>query len=416
MLNTLAVPALCAIATLLAVFPPFGVPGYCFALGGAALLMLGGHLPPAAALMGAARSVDVCCFLAGMMLLAELCRQEAVFAWIAGHAARAARGSAMRLFTLVFLIGIVVTALLSNDATVVVLTPAVAAMARASGMEKPAPLLFACAFVANAASFLLPIANPANLVLYGQHMPGLAAWLPRYALPSLAALTATYVVLRLSQRGALAMTLSPHADRPRLTRAGQVAALGTLGAVAVMLGLSLRADAFGPATLAAALLTAALVWLRSTVPPTVTARHISWDILPLVVGLFMLVAALDRSGLTRYLQADLTRLAATSRVGAIGAIGILVALACNLANNLPVGLLTGQVFSGISVSHHLREAALIGVDLGPNLSVTGSLATILWLDALKRDGFAISAARFFRLGLLVTPPALLLALAALSLG
>ena len=409
------VPIICASATLLAVFPPFGVPGFVFALAGAVLLVISGLSPLAAALVGVARSIDVCCFLAGMMLLAELCRQEGVFAWLAGHAARLARGSAPRLFTLVFLVGVVVTALLSNDATVVVLTPAVAAIARACGMVQPAPLLFACAFVANAASFLLPIANPANLVLYGRQMPSLAAWLPPFLLPSLVALAATYLVLRLAQRRALARALAPVTSRPRLSRTGQIAALGTLGAVALMLGFSAHAQPFGPPTLAAALFTALVVWLISTVPPARTVRHISWGVLPLVVGLFVMVAALDGTGLTHRLAADLAHLAATSQAGAVAATGVLAAIACNIGNNLPVGLLTGQILAA-PFAHKIREAALIGVDLGPNLSVAGSLATILWLGSLKRDGIAISAGQFLRLGLLVTPPALLLALATLWLA
>jgi len=106
------------------------------------------------------------------MLLAELARREGLFDWAAAHAAQSAKGSPVRLFGLVYIVGIVVTAFLSNDATAVVLTPAVYAAAKAA-KAKPLPYLFICALIANAASFVLPISNPANLVVYDNHMPSL---------------------------------------------------------------------------------------------------------------------------------------------------------------------------------------------------------------------------------------------------
>jgi arsenical pump membrane protein len=103
-------------------------------------------------------------------------RQEGVFDWAAALAVEHVRGSPQRLFALVYAVGTVVTVFLSNDATAVVLTPAVYAATRAAGAT-PLPYLFVCAFIANAASFVLPISNPANLVIFGGHMPHFAAWL-----------------------------------------------------------------------------------------------------------------------------------------------------------------------------------------------------------------------------------------------
>ena len=94
--------------------------------------------------------------------------------------------------------------------------------------------------------------------------------------------------------------------------------------------------------------------------------------------------------------------------------GWLVALASNLINNLPAGLIAGSATAAADIPLQVRSALLIGVDLGPNLSVTGSLATILWLVAIRRDGGDVGALRFLKLGILVMPPALLLALGALA--
>ena len=149
------------LATAGVILRPFAWPEFVWAVAGALILLALGLLPPGAALAGVLRGSDVYLFLAGMMLLAELARQEGLLTWLASRAAYAARSSATRLFALVFGVGTVVTALLSNDATAVVLTPAVAAVARAA--RAPAlPYLYTCAFIANAASFVLPISNPAT--------------------------------------------------------------------------------------------------------------------------------------------------------------------------------------------------------------------------------------------------------------
>ena len=119
------------------------------------------------ALRGVGKGLDVYLFLTGMMLLAEVARETGLFDWLASLAASHARGSPDRLFRLIYAVGIVVTVFLSNDATAVVLTPAVAAVTRACKIAQPLPYLFICALIANAASFVLPISNPANLVIYG---------------------------------------------------------------------------------------------------------------------------------------------------------------------------------------------------------------------------------------------------------
>ncbi len=95
--------------------------------------------------------------------------------------------------------------------------------------------------------------------------------------------------------------------------------------------------------------------------------------------------------------------------------GTLVAIACNLLNNLPAGLIAGSAATAAQVPAQVTGAILIGVDLGPNLSITGSLATILWLVALRREGLHVSAWTFARVGVIVMPPALVLALVGLVL-
>jgi len=128
------------------------------------------------------------------------------------------------------------------------------------------------------------------------------------------------------------------------------------------------------------------------------------------------VEALIHTGVIARLSALLHEAVAQSVTWAMWKVGIATAIADNIANNLPVGLLAGSVAAADHLPTKVTAAILIGVDLGPNLSVTGSLATILWLVALRRENLEVSAWRFLRLGWLVMFPALILALAALQIS
>lgn len=403
------------VATILGVLArPFRLPEYVFAIGGAAALLALGLLPLSAARDAVAKGYDVYLFLIGMMLLAEVARQEGLFDWIAGHAAHAAKGSAKRLFALVYGVGVLVTAFLSNDATAVVLTPAVYAVARKAGVE-PLPYLFICAFIANAASFVLPISNPANLVVYGDRLPALLPWMKIFVLPSLVAIAATYGMLRWTQRAELRKPLAPAPDVEALSPAGRAAGVALALAAVVLVGASALGRDLGAPTLACgflAVLAASVIAVRSPLP---TLKHIAWGVLPLVAGLFVLVAGLEHVGGIR-LIADWLAGHEQSAPGQTAFLaGLAAGFGANVVNNLPLGLLAGAAGQAAHAPDKVMAGLLIGVDLGPNLSVTGSLATLLWLLAIRREGEHVGALRFLALGALVMPPALLLALAALVL-
>jgi arsenical pump membrane protein len=416
MIATAATWGITALAMCGVILRPWKVPEAVWAVGGAVLLVAAGLLPMAAAAAGVARGNDVYLFLTGMMLLAEVARREGLFDWLAGHAARAARGSAARLFTLIYVVGTIVTIFLSNDATAVVLTPAVAAVTRTVNATEKLPYLLVCAFIANAASFVLPISNPANLVIYGRHMPALADWTARYTLPAVLSVGATYAVLRLMQAHALRQTIAAPAATQSLPAGGHVAAAGILLAAAALMTASALDWQLGVPTCVAGLLTALAVLLMKRETPWSMLRAISWGVLPLVAGLFVLVEALGRTGIIGAICAMLGEAERHSAPGAAWASGVALAFACNVLNNLPAGLIAGTALQAAHGTPEVTGAVLIGVDLGPNLAVTGSLATILWLGVLRREGLAVRGAAFLRIGCLVMPPALLLSLAALILG
>jgi arsenical pump membrane protein len=405
---TWAIPAL---ATAGVIIRPFRTPEVLWALLGAGLLVLLGLLPASDALAAAARGTDVYLFLAGMMLLSEIARLEGLFDWVAAYAVNHARGSPRRLFGLVFVVGIVITAVLSNDATAVVLTPAVFAAARKARAE-PLPHLFVCALVANSASFVLPISNPANLVLYASRTPPLGHWLESFALPSVLAIAATFAALRWAERGGLKGACAEAVEQPRLSVGGWTALIGLVLTAAVLLTVSALGLPLGWPTAVMGLLTTAAALARTRSSPWPVVKDISWGVLPLVAGLFIMVEALDRAGLVTALASLLRSAALASAAGAAWISGTVIGFGCNLTNNLPAGLIASRTIVQAQPPREVIDALLIGVDLGPNLSITGSLATILWLAAIRREGEDVNAWRFLKVGAVVMPPALLLALAA----
>jgi len=306
-----------------------------------------------------------------------------------------------------------VTVFLSNDATAVVLTPAVYAAVR-KARTKALPYLFICAFIANAASFVLPISNPANLVVYGSKLPPLLPWLRTFLAPSVCSILATYVALRWVLRKELVRKVEDGSEVEALSDAGRSAAWGIAGTGAILIAASAFGLELGLPTCVAAMIAVLITTPAKGRDLTEIAKSVSWSVLPLVAGLFVLVEALNRAGAQHDVGIALQWCAGLPRVAGSLAASFGIAGLSNVMNNLPSGLLAGGALQAVKAPAFIRDSVLIGVDLGPNLSVTGSLATVLWLIALRREGEHVGALRFLKLGLAVMPPALLLSLLALS--
>jgi arsenical pump membrane protein len=387
-------------------FRPFRVNEAWWAAGGALALVLSRVVSPHDAGAALARGVDVYLFLIGMMALAEFARAEGVFDWIATRAVRAANGSRSRLLLLVYGTGIATTAFLSNDATIVVLTPAVLDAIKRTD-AKPHAYVFACALVANAASFILPIANPSNLLFFADKMPPLGAWLASFGLASIASVVLTYAVLALLFRRDVAapLVVNDGVAPPPRALAGIVL---VLSAVALVTTSSLDGP-LGEVTFAFGVFAALLSATRDRTAPLAIARGIAWPVVALTAGLFVLVEALDTAGAGSLPKALFAW--AAHQTAPIAQIGIAVAsaLASNLVNNLPVGLDLGKYVGVAHPPAALSAAALVGVNVGPNLTVNGSLATLLWLAILRRNDVPMNGLAFAKVGLIATPVALLAA-------
>ncbi len=395
---------------LLMLIRPRAIPEVYWVGSGAVLIVLLRLIPLRLAGKAVAEGSDVYLFLIGMMLLSELAREHGVFDWLSSVAIRRANGSCSRLFALVYGIGTLVTIFMSNDATAVVLTPAILAAVRKAKVE-PLPYLFACALIANAASFVLPISNPANLVVFHKGMPPLGHWLLSFGLPSVLSIAVTYVVMRLVFRKELVRCAEQHVAAQPLRGNGKLVLAGLGGMIAVLLSASSLDKDLGLPTCLAALVIAAVISIKAQSNPWKLINEISWGTIALVAALFVMVNAVENIGALKYTQAALHWAQALPSAPGALLIGFVVGVGNNIVNNLPLGLIAGGTLQAAHVKGLIGNAVLIGVDLGPNLSMTGSLATILWLLALRKENLNVSFWDFLKVGIVAMPAALLFSIA-----
>ncbi len=409
-------------ATLVAVLTrPRNLPeGASAAIGAALLLLTGGaSLGDLGAVIR--DNLTVFAFFLGMMTLTTLAEEAKVFDRMAAGAARLAGGSPRRLFFNVFLLGTLISTFLTNDATALILTPVVYALVTRLRLD-PLPYVFACTFIADTASMTLPISNPINIIL-GQRFRGLALtdFLHYLLLPSLAAIAINIVafafIFRRRLTGRFSLQQGERDLDPGDRRAFRTAviALVTVG-IAFVVASELRPSPVGAVALAggAALLLATrlqgrLQWKR-------LADGISWSIFPFIAGMFLLVRGLAQQGATRQLGDLLARLVGHGTFQPVLGATFFGAVSSNLINNVPS---VAVISATIPTIHQASQPALvygtlIGCDLGPNLTVVGSLSTMIWLLILRQRKMAISALDYARLGVIVTP--VMLVVSALVLG
>jgi arsenical pump membrane protein len=413
----IALPAAALLVVLgWAVWRPRGWPEACAAVPAAALVIAVGALPFNQAVAEARRLGPVIGFLAAVLVLARICADEGLFRACGRWMAQRSAGHPRDLLVRVFVVASVTTAVLSLDATVVLLTPIV--IVTAKRLRTPArPHVYACAHLANSASLLLPVSNLTNLLAFGASGLGFGHFTELMALPWLMAIGTEYAVFRRYFAADLDSPATP--DGAQDTAGGPVAddvaaplSLVTVGLVAATLAGFVIASAAGvnPAWAAFAgatvLAVRALARRRTTVSGIVRAADIPF--LLFVLGTGIVVQAVAGNGL----HSALAHLVPTGNsLPCLLAMAALAAALANLINNLPAVLVLLPL--ALPAGPAAVLAVLIGVNIGPNLTYTGSLATLLWRRILHRHGSDPSLRDFTVLGLLTVPACLVLSVLAL---
>ncbi|MGC5165993.1 ArsB/NhaD family transporter [Luteimicrobium sp. DT211] len=392
-----------------AVVRPRGLPEAAGALPAAVLVVALGLVPWSDALDEARTLGPTVGFLAAILVLAELAREEGVFAWAGGVMARGSRGSPRRLLAAVFVIASLTTAALSLDATVVLLTPVVLATATRIG-ARPAPGVYASTHLANTASTLLPVSNLTNLLAFGASGLTFAGFAGLMALPWLATVAVEYGVFRWWFRGDLRTPAHPVPDgdphpAPRFALAVLAATLVGFAVVEPLGVAPAWVAAAGALVLAAPRLRRAP---RRETAAVVRAANVPFLVFVVALGVVVLAV---RNGPVGDGVAHLV----PDRADLLGLLAVagLAALLANLLNNLPATLVLVPLTAH---SPGLVLGVLLGVNIGPNLTYVGSLATLLWRQVLHAHDHAPSAGRFVRLGLATVPACLVVGVAALWVG
>ncbi len=397
-----------AATIVLIVTRPLRIGEWIWAAAGAAILVAAGLLSGTQAAIATRDGFAVYAFLAGMLALAEIVRLHGIFEWFAASLAQRMGGSASQLFLGCFAGAIIVTAFLSNDGTILLLTPAALALARIARVSAR-PFAYAVAFVANAASFILPISNPANLVVFSP-LPKLVPWLALFGAPSAAAVACTYVVLRTVHRAELRSGYQSSAQPGPLSRTGVFASTVVACALALIVIAATLGWPVGYVALALGAIAVAIVGMRDFATAPAVLREAPWSIIPLVAGLFVIVRALDATGALEIARGLLRHASAMPSVFGRLYAGGAVMLVDAVINNLPAGVIARYALRAHGIAPHVAHAVLVGIDLGPNLSISASLATLLWVMMLRREGIEVNAWRFLAIGAAVTIPSLALAL------
>lgn len=406
--RSVATIAIFVLALVGIIVRPRGLSEAITALAGGVLLLIIGVVSPAQAAQKLAGNWNVFLFFLGLFTISAIADLAGVFDWLADRAARLSGGSARRLLINVFLLGALVSAFLSNDATVLILTPVVLTLITRLGLPAR-PYVFACAFIANAASFTLPVSNPVNIVVLTAFPIPLPAYLVHLLPAALASVGINLLVFLLLFRRDLRGHFLPD-------QVGDVAAVkefptffrAVAGWLAVtMLAYVLAAVWEFPLGLVAAVSGGGLVvlafafrrlsWVR-------LAREISWPLFGLVAGLLVLIQGLENVGVTPLLARLLLIGGDSKTTGAFASVAT-AAVGSNIMNNLPATFVLTATIGHVpdaALRGVLAYGTIIGADLGPNITIVGSLSTMLWLLILRRRDVEVSALDFIKLGAPVT--------------
>ena len=361
-----------------------------------------------------------------IIIISLLLDEAGFFEWAALHVARWGGGRGRKLFVLFVLLGAAVSALFANDGAALILTPIVIAMLLALGYSDKATLAFvmAAGFIADTASLPLVVSNLVNIVSADFFKIGFGRYAAVMVPVDIASIAATLAVLLLffrrdipSSYDVAQLRIPADAVRdPATFRAGWVVLglllLGFFGLEQIGVPVSVVATS-------GAVLLLVIAARGHVISTKKVLRDAPWQVVIFSLGMYLVVYGLRNAGLTAYLAGVLDRFAEGGVWGAAFGTGILTALLSSVMNNMPTVLVGALSIDASKATGLVKEAMIyanvIGSDLGPKITPIGSLATLLWLHVLAKKGIQIGWGYYFKVGVVLTLPVLLVTLAALAI-
>jgi len=410
-METLLAGTILIVTVALVLVRPGGLNRAWWPIFGGGAVVITGLVPPEQVIGVLSETADPLVLLVGLMLLSAVAEKAGFFDWSASLAVRAGGGRVARLFALVFLIGCLVTAVLSLDATAVVLTPIVYGTVSRLRL-KPLPFMFACVYAANTASLFLPISNLTNLLAYNAFDLGFAQYALIMLAPAALAVLTNLLLFAWLFRRDLQGSYDPIGSRfspqsPAFFRA-------TTGSIVVVLATFFFAPLVGVSIGLIALVGSILMIGAAVALGQVGIREVagsvSWDVLALVIGFFLVVQATEEAGLGTLVHAVYAAAAPGDGFPQILTVAFATALGSNVLNNLPMTLVSLDALEPLVSNGGIESAAayatVVGTGVGPNLTVVGSLATLIWLSIVRGKGVEVTAKDYLKVGAVSTPPIL----------
>ncbi|HGY9634927.1 TPA: arsenic transporter [Pseudomonas putida] len=361
-----------------------------------------------------------------VIIISLLLDEAGFFEWAALHVARWANGSGYRLFAFCVLLGAAVSALFANDGAALILTPVVMSMLLALRFSPAATLAFvmAAGFIADTASLPLVVSNLVNIVSADYFGLGFAEYASVMVPVNIASVAATLLVLFLYFRRDIPRQYALDALKAPSEAIHDHATFKVGGWVLLVLLAGLFVlEPLGIPISAVAAVCAAILFAVAARGHRISTRRVlreaPWQVVIFSLGMYLVVYGLKNAGLTDMLTHLLDRLAEQGLWSAAIGTGLISALLSSVMNNMPSVLIGALSIQASGAEGVVREAMIyanvIGCDLGPKITPIGSLATLLWLHVLARKGMRITWGYYFKVGLLLTVPVLLITLSALAL-
>jgi len=355
----------------------------------------------------------------GIIILSLVLDEIGFFEWAAIKMAKLSGGNGNKMFVYILLLGAVVAAFFANDGAALILTPILLAKMKYLKMKPLAIFAFLMAggFIGDSASNPLVISNLTNIVTVGYFDIGFLEYAKNMFIPNLLSIFASIVVLWIYFRKDIPFTI----DVSQLPEASSVIKNQTMFKISWVFLVLLMAGYFvgdyynlpvSVFALGGALVFLAIAKYFKAVKPLETIKAAPWQVVWFSVGLYVVVYGLKNAGLTDVIASWIVELSHQGDVVAILGTGFLSAVISSVMNNMPTIMIMDIAIDKVGYvgNEALVYANILGSNLGPKMTPIGSLATLLWLHVLAQKGVKITWSEYMKVGLVITPPVLFVAL------
>lgn len=361
---------------------------------------------------------NVIVILIELMVISTFLDDYGFFEWCAVKAMQAAGGDARKLFTYTYAVTCLITAFTSNDIAILTLTPIILKFCRRANLDAK-PFMYSFFFAANITSMFLLIGNLTNILIGDGFRIGyfdFAAWM---FLPSLTAMVVNYLIFRYMYRDSITMKYEQEkeTDPWHLIKDRSMVLVGIAVLVFVLIGCGFASNFALPLSVVTTVGIVAIYLAERR--PIFRTKRVSWRVVVFVVSLFIVVKGLEVSGVNAAIGSGIVAIVGQNAVLATFFISLSSAFLCNVVNNIPMTAMMVPITSGIAETPDMKLAMayslVIGSNLGANITITGALAGILWIETAKAEKWSTGITDFIKTGLTVTPIVIIASAAVLAL-